>query len=143
MRKTILAAALAAITIPFATPALADPPGWAPAHGRRAHEEARDDHRDGDGRWGRDERREYRRDDRRQAYRDRVLSRDDRVWYSNGAYRCRRNDGTTGTIIGAALGGLLGNSIAGRGDKTLGAIVGAVGGGVLGNTIDRGNVRCR
>ena len=36
MRKTIIAGAIAAIVIPAAAPALADPPPWAPAHGRRA-----------------------------------------------------------------------------------------------------------
>jgi len=36
MRKLVLAATLAAVAAPAV--ALADPPPWAPAHGRRAHE---------------------------------------------------------------------------------------------------------
>ena len=43
MRKLILAASLAALVAPT-VPVLADPPPWAPAHGRRAKE--RDNWRD-------------------------------------------------------------------------------------------------
>ena len=74
----------------------------------------------------------------------RRLSRRDRVWRgNNGRYYCRRDNGTTGLVIGAAAGGLLGHEIAGRGDKTLGAVIGAVGGGLLGRAIDRGELKCR
>ena len=45
-------------------------------------------------------------------------------------------------MIGAAIGGLIGNRVA-SGDRTLGTIIGAVGGGVLGREVDRGNVKCR
>lgn len=82
--------------------------------------------------------------DSRRYYRERRLSRNDRVWRGrDGRYHCRRNDGTTGLIVGAALGGVLGNSVAGRGDRTLGTILGVAGGGLLGREIDRGSVRCR
>jgi outer membrane lipoprotein SlyB len=68
----------------------------------------------------------------------------DRIWRGrDGQYYCKRNDGTTGLIIGAAGGGLLGRAIAGRGDKTLGTIVGAAGGALLGRHIERKNYRCR
>ncbi|HET9628165.1 MAG TPA: glycine zipper 2TM domain-containing protein [Novosphingobium sp.] len=129
MKKAILAATLAAIALP-AVPAFGDPPPWAPAHGRRAHEaEAY-------------ERGGYEGQDR--YYEPRRLSRNDRIWRGNdGRYYCRRSDGTTGLVVGAAIGGLLGNQIAGRGDRTLGTVIGAVGGGLLGREIDRGNVRCR
>jgi uncharacterized protein YcfJ len=40
-------------------------------------------------------------------------------------------------VIGAIAGGLLGNTVAGRGDKGLGTILGAVGGGLAGRAIDR------
>ena len=50
-------------------------------------------------------------------------------------YRCNR--GTGGTIIGAIAGGLLGNSIAGRGDRTIGTAVGAGAGALAGRAIDR------
>jgi hypothetical protein len=81
--------------------------------------------------------REGRRDGRRQA-------RNNRYWRGNdGRYYCRRDNGTTGLLVGAGVGALLGNEIAGRGDKTLGAVIGGLGGAALGREIDRGNVRCR
>lgn len=49
--------------------------------------------------------------------------------------RCRR--GTTGTIIGAIAGGLLGNGFAGRGDRGLGTAFGAGAGALAGREIDR------
>ena len=136
MRKTILALALAAIAVPT-VPALADPPPWAPAHGRRDRDDRSDRYR-GDAYAGRSDR------DERRYYAERRLGRNDRIWRGrDGRYHCRRSDGTTGLIVGAALGGVLGNSIAGRGDRTLGTILGVAGGGLLGREIDRGNVRCR
>lgn len=132
MRKIILGAVLAAIALPVATPAFADPPPWAPAYGRRDHDDRRD----------RYDRRDYRGHDER--YEPRRMARGDRIWRGDdGQYHCRRSNGTTGIVVGAALGGLLGNQIAGRGDKTLGTILGVAGGGLLGREIDRGNVTCR
>lgn len=76
-------------------------------------------------------------------YQDRRLTDADRIYRgSNGQYYCRRNDGTTGLIIGALGGGLLGNAIAPNGSKTLGAILGGVGGGLIGRAIGRDGVRC-
>lgn len=67
-----------------------------------------------------------------------------RVWQGrDGRYYCRKTDGTTGLLIGGAVGGLLGHEVAGRGDRTLGAIIGAAGGALLGRAVDRGNSRCR
>ncbi len=68
-----------------------------------------------------------------------------RVWQGDdGRYYCRRSNGTTGLVIGAAGGALLGREIAGRyGDRTLGAILGAAGGALLGRSIDRSRTRCR
>ena len=40
-------------------------------------------------------------------------------------YRCSRSGSSTGTILGAIAGGLLGREVAGRGDRTVGAIIGA------------------
>jgi hypothetical protein len=51
--------------------------------------------------------------------------------------RGRCNKGTGGTIIGAIAGGLLGNSVAGRGDRGVGTIVGAGVGALAGREIDR------
>ena len=60
-------------------------------------------------------------------------------YYNHYRQRC---SGSTGTIIGAIAGGLLGNQVAGRrGDGTLGAIIGAGAGALAGRAIDRGNCR--
>ena len=76
-------------------------------------------------------------------YRPYNLSRNDRVYRGNdGRYYCRRSDGTTGLIIGAALGGLLGNAIDNGRSSILGTIIGAGAGGALGREVERGNVRC-
>lgn len=64
-------------------------------------------------------------------------------WGNNGQMHCRRQDGTTGLIVGALAGGTLGNVIAGQGDKTLGSVIGGTLGAVLGNELGKGNVRCR
>ncbi|MBX3564558.1 MAG: glycine zipper 2TM domain-containing protein [Sphingomonas sp.] len=79
------------------------------------------------------------------GYRDRVLTREDRIYRGqNGQYYCKRNDGTTGLIVGAAAGGLFGNVIAGGRSSTLGTILGAVAGGAIGSSVDRNQeVRCR
>jgi uncharacterized protein YcfJ len=73
------------------------------------------------------------------------LSRNDRIWRGrDGHYYCRRDNGTTGLVIGAAAGGLLGNELArGSGDRTLATIIGAVGGGLLGQQVDKGDLQCR
>lgn len=48
------------------------------------------------------------------------------------------NHQLAGTLIGGAVGGLLGNQIGGGRGKTLATIAGAVGGGVAGNRIGQG-----
>ena len=57
----------------------------------------------------------------------------------NRSYRARQkcNDGDGGTIVGAIAGGLLGNTVAGRGDRTVGTILGAGVGALAGRAIDR------
>jgi hypothetical protein len=99
---------------------------------------------DDDDRW-RDRRdRRHWRDKRRYENRGRRLGRNDRVWRGNdGRYRCRRDDGTTGLVIGAIGGALAGRAVDTRGDRSLGTILGALGGGLLGREIDRGEARCR
>lgn len=66
-----------------------------------------------------------------------------RVWRGeDNRYYCRKSDGTTGLLIGGAVGALLGREVAGRnGDRTLGAILGAAGGALLGKSVD-GKTRC-
>lgn len=123
MRKFIIAATLAATVLPT-VPAFADPPSWAPAHGRRAKEAALYDSR---GRY----------------IQPQALSRDDRIWRGNdGRYYCRRKNGTTGLIIGGALGALAGREIDGGRNRTLGTILGGAGGALLGREIDRGGLKC-
>lgn len=125
MKKAILAVTLAALAIPV-TPTLADPPPWAPAHGRRAH----DRHAEYD-RYGR-------------YVEPRRLSRNDTIWRGrDGRYYCKRSNGTTGLIIGAGVGALLGRAIDTRGERATGTILGAAGGALLGREIEQSNARCR
>ena len=132
MRKAIIAVIAAAVALPT-VPAFADPPGWAPAHGRRDKDERRGRHY-----WNGDRYYENGR------YEGRRLRRDDRVWRGDdGRYYCKRDNGTTGLIIGAAGGALLGRMVDTRGDRLLGTLLGGAGGALLGREIDRGDVRCK
>lgn len=120
---------------------------------RQATREARQDSRD----WQRGRQFSYNRPDPRYngyyadnyyrggaAYRPYRLSSQDRIYRGrDNRYYCRRNDGTTGLIVGALGGGVLGNVIAPGGSRTLGAVIGGGLGAVLGNSIDRNNVTCR
>lgn len=54
----------------------------------------------------------------------------------NRSYRARCNN-DTGTVVGAIAGGLLGNTVAGRGDRLLGTVLGAGAGALAGRAIDR------
>lgn len=114
MKKIALIVAAAAMTLPMAAPAQADPPRHAKAYGKRAKHA-----------------RIY--DDRGRYAEPRRLGRGDRIW--------RDDNGTTGLVIGAGVGALAGSQIAA--DQTLGAIIGAVGGGLIGREIDRGELKCR
>lgn len=58
-------------------------------------------------------------------------------------YYCRRSDGTTGLIVGAALGGLLGGQIDRGQSNIAGILIGGGAGALLGREIDRGGVNCR
>lgn len=83
-------------------------------------------------------------DDRGYYYEPRRLGRNDRVWRGDdGRWRCRRDNGTTGLIIGAGAGALLGRTIDTDGDRSAGTLLGAIGGGLIGREIDRGDIRCR
>ncbi|HEY6816673.1 MAG TPA: glycine zipper 2TM domain-containing protein [Croceibacterium sp.] len=114
MRKTLLIVAAAALTMP-AVPAAADPPPWAPAHGKRA----------------KDDRRYY------------STANGIRYWQGqDGRYYCKRPNGTTGLIVGAAAGALAGRAIDTRGERTTGTILGAAAGALLGREVQR-QVSCR
>ncbi|MDZ4275948.1 MAG: glycine zipper 2TM domain-containing protein [Erythrobacter sp.] len=122
MKKLAIILAAGAMTLPIAAPAQADPPPHAPAHGKRAKDRIYND-------------RGYYLEPRR-------LSRNDRVWRGDdNRYYCRRDNGTTGLVIGAGVGALAGAELAR--DKTLGAVIGGVAGGLIGREIDRGELRCR
>jgi len=50
---------------------------------------------------------------------------------------------TNGAVIGGLAGGLLGNTVAGRGDRTEGTIIGAGVGAVAGHQIAKSNAKKR
>jgi uncharacterized membrane protein YccC len=81
-------------------------------------------------------------------YQERVLTSDDRVYRGrDGKYYCKRNDGTTGLIVGGIAGGVLGNVIDGGHSRGVGTVLGALVGAVAGSSIDRNSqnqqIRCR
>ncbi len=122
VKKIAIILAAGAMTLPIAAPVQADPPPHAPAYGKRAKDRIYND-------------RGYYLEPRR-------LSRNDRVWRGDdNRYYCRRDNGTTGLVIGAGVGALAGAELAR--DKTLGAVIGGVAGGLIGREIDRGELRCR
>ena len=87
----------------------------------------------------------YYRDDAR--YQERTLGANDQVYRgSDGRYYCKRNDGTTGLIIGGLAGGVGGNLIDGGRNRVAGTLIGGALGALLGKSVDQnsGNqVRCR
>ncbi len=78
-------------------------------------------------------------------YQERRMGDNERIYRGqDGRYYCRRSDGTTGLVVGAVAGGVLGNVIAPGNSDLLGTVLGAVLGGVAGREIDRmRDVRCR
>jgi outer membrane lipoprotein SlyB len=68
-----------------------------------------------------------------------------RTWQdSRGRLRCKRPNGTTGLIVGAAGGALAGRAIDTRGERATGTILGAAAGALIGRSLDRGRrVSCR
>lgn len=156
MKKLVLAGLTMATLFTATAPVLAEPPSWAPANGRRdreADEDRRDVRQDA---W-----RDYRRYDYNHPgpqgryyaenyyregryYRPVRLTRNDRIYRGNdNRYYCRRSDGTTGLVIRAALGGVIGNSLDRGGSSILGTLLGAGAGTAIGSSIDRGQVVCR
>ncbi|WP_133365605.1 glycine zipper 2TM domain-containing protein [Qipengyuania sediminis] len=115
MKKISLALAAVAL-VGTSAPAMADPPSWAKAHGKRYKD--------------------------RQYY---TTSNGIRYWRDeDGRYRCRRSDGTVGLIVGAAAGALAGRAIDTRGERATGTVLGAAAGALLGREVDRGRrISCR
>ncbi|UAK25086.1 hypothetical protein [Sphingomonas nostoxanthinifaciens] len=90
---------------------------------------------DRDGQW--DPSQHY--DNRR--YGSRRLSENDRVYRGgDGRYYCKRSNGTTGLVLGAVGGGVLGNVLGGG---TLGTLLGAGGGALLGKNLDQNHDRAQ
>ena len=68
------------------------------------------------------------------------------TWRDNqGRYRCRRSNGTTGLIIGAAGGALIGRELDGGRNRATGTILGAAAGARVGREVarSRSSRRCR
>ncbi|MDB5699502.1 MAG: 17 kDa surface antigen [Alphaproteobacteria bacterium] len=78
-------------------------------------------------------------------YGERRLGAQDEVYRgSDGRYYCKRSDGTTGLIIGAAAGGILGNVIDGGRHRVGGTLIGGALGALAGRAIDQNSdIRCR
>jgi hypothetical protein len=85
----------------------------------------------------------YYRDDPRAE--ERRLAAEDEVYRGeDGRYYCRRSDGTTGLVIGAGVGALVGRGIDTRGERTTGTVVGGVLGALVGRQVERNSdIRCR
>ena len=67
-----------------------------------------------------------------------------KTWYDGkGRLRCKRSNGTTGLIVGAAGGALVGRAIDTRGERATGTIIGAAAGALLGREVDRSRKRYR
>src|SRR6478736_10396689 len=59
------------------------------------------------------------------GYHSEALSGNTRAWRGDdGRYYCRKSDGTTGLIIGAAAGALVGHAVDGGSSRTLGTVIG-------------------
>ncbi len=168
-KQALAAISLGAMTLTglAATPALAQP-GRDAREWRQERREDRRDHRAD----RRDDRRDNRRNMRRPGrvvynydwnrpdprygrryrpdryYRDGYepirVTRNTRIYRGfDNRYYCRRSDGTTGLIVGAALGGLLGSQLDQGASNLAGVLIGGGAGALLGREIDRGNLSCR
>lgn len=88
------------------------------------------------------------RDYRAGNYQERRLGSSDQVYRgSDGRYYCKRNDGTTGLVIGGASGALLGNVIDGGHNRAAGTLIGGALGALLGKSVEQNSnnndYRCR
>jgi hypothetical protein len=156
VRKFILAAALASFTFPLtAVPAQAQ--SGHQSNRNDGHHDRNDNRRDDRNDRGRNNQRnytqyDYNRPDPRYGnyradryyvqgnqYRPRVMNSNERIYRGqDNRYYCRRNDGTTGLVIGGLAGGLLGNTVAPGGSKLLGTVLGGGAGALLGQAIGKG-----
>jgi len=117
----------------------------APGHSAAPHEENWNRHGRGNDRRSRD----YRRYEESRYYNSygngygEPVYRNTQVWQGrDGNYYCRKKDGTTGLIIGAAAGALLGREVDKYGNRTTGTIIGGALGALLGKELTDGTT-CR
>ena len=67
-----------------------------------------------------------------------------KVWKdSRGRLRCKRSNGTTGLIVRAAGGALVGRAIDTHGERATGTILGAAAGALIGREVERSRSRYR
>lgn len=67
-----------------------------------------------------------------------------REWRGRDGRRyCRKENGTTGLVVGGVAGALVGRTIDTRGDRTLGTLLGAGAGALAGREIERSGSRGR
>ncbi len=132
MRKLILGLAAATLTLPIlSVPAFAQKD--------EGYEQDEPDNSYYDEDRDRDDARDARDDDAgdgEEEYRGETWQGED------GRVHCRRSDGTTGLIVGAGAGALVGRGIDTRGERGTGTILGAIAGAAVGRAIERG-ARCR
>jgi hypothetical protein len=78
------------------------------------------------------------RDYRAGSYQPYQMSASDQAYRgSDGRYYCKRKDGSTGLILGAAGGGILGNVIDGGRNRIAGTLIGGALGALAGKSIDQ------
>jgi glycine zipper 2TM protein len=77
------------------------------------------------------------------SYNARSDYRQVQTWRGNdGRYYCRKSNGTTGLIVGAAAGALLGHAVDGGYNHTTGTLLGGVVGALLGKSVAQ-STSCR
>lgn len=117
---------IAALITGLASPALAEPPPWAPAHGYYKNKH-KDKYRDHDDRYGAEI--EYHSAD-----------------LPPPPLQCQHSGAQTGAVIGGILGGVLGSNIGKGNGKTLATIAGTLFGAYVGRSVgadmDAGDRRC-
>ena len=77
------------------------------------------------------------------SYYSEPVYRDTRVWRGNdGQYYCQKRDGTTGLIIGAAAGAIIGREVDSRGGAEHRAERAIAAGAILGKKVAQGGSSC-
>lgn len=116
--KALLKAFCALACLAIASPSLADPPPWAPAHGWRKKHEDRDDREEHEGR-------------RYEGYEGRGWDDD----YGVVEGRCNRR--AVGAVLGSVVGGAIGSQVGSGDGRAVAIVVGAALGSLVGSEIGR------